>query len=218
MAVLTEVHQFHPSTAIGDAITGDMLEIQNVLRHAGFSSEIFTQHVASGLEKFVRPLSQYPAGASSLLLVHHSMGFDGFDDVLRLPGRKLLRYHNITPAHYLPSAHLKRYADLGRRQLAQYVPHIELAIGDSEYNRQELISAGYRYTCSLPILFRPDFLLAQKPDPQRMRALSRHCNLLFVGRICPNKKQDDLLRIFDIYHHRYNPDARLLLVGSWEGT
>src|SRR5690348_18468423 len=80
MAVLTEVHQFHPSTAIGDAITGDMLEIQNVLRHAGFSSEIFTQHVAPGLEKVVRPLSHYPAGASSLLLVHHSMGFDGFDD------------------------------------------------------------------------------------------------------------------------------------------
>src|SRR5579864_4356621 len=218
MAVLTEVHQFHPSTAIGDAITGDMLEIQNVLRHAGFASEIFTQHVASGLEKAVRPLSQYPAGASSLLLVHHSMGFDGFDEVVRLPGRKLLRYHNITPAHYLPSAHLKRYADLGRRQLEQYVPHIELAIGDSEYNRKELISAGYRYTCSLPILFRPDSLRAQKADPQQMRALSRHFNLIFVGRICPNKRQDDLLRIFDTYYHRYNPDARLLLVGSWEGT
>lgn len=218
MAVLTEVHQFHPSTAIGDAITGDMLEMQKILRNAGFGSEIFSYHVAAGLEKVVRPLSQYPAGASSLLLVHHSMGYDEFDDVVRLPGRKLLRYHNITPAHYLPSAHMKHYAELGRRQLEQYVPYIELAIGDSEYNRQELISAGYRYTCSLPIFFRPDSLLAQKPDPQQMRALSRHFNLLFVGRICPNKKQDDLLRIFDTYYHRYNPGARLLLIGSWEGT
>ncbi|HSB75891.1 MAG TPA: glycosyltransferase [Terriglobales bacterium] len=218
MAGFRQVHQFHPSTAAGDAITGDMLEIQRVLRQSGIESQIFAQHVAPGLEKAIRPVSAYSGNADSLLLVHHSMGFDGFEGIVGLPGRKILRFHNITPSHFLPAPSLMRYAELGRRQLRQYAQHIELAIAVSEYNRQDLIAAGYRYTCTLPILFRPDSLLALKPDPQQMRALGQHVNLLFVGRICPNKKQNDLISIFDAYYHGYNPQARLLLIGSWEGT
>ncbi len=218
MTTLTQVHQFHPSTAVGDAVTGDMLELQRVLREAGFVSEIYAHHVAVGLEKLVRPLSQYSRAAGSLLIVHHSMGYDDFDQVVGLPGRKILRYHNITPAHFLPSLHLKTYAEIGRRQLLQYREHVELAIAASEYSRQELISCGYRYSCTVPILFRPGLLLAEKPDSRQMRALAGNTNLLFVGRICPNKKQDDLISIFNVYHRRYNPQARLLLVGSWEGT
>lgn len=217
MTPLTHVHQFHPSTAEGDAVTGDMLEIQRVLRDAGFVSEIFAQNIGAGLKKLIRPLSQYSAAPASLLMVHHSMGFDGFEEVVRLKGRKILRYHNITPAHFLPTFHLKRYAEIGRRQLRQYQEHSELAIATSEYSRQDLISTGYRYTCAVPILFRPGWLLAQKPDPQQMKAADR-TNLLFVGRICPNKKQDDLISIFDTYYHKYDQQARLLLIGSWEGT
>lgn len=217
MTRLTHIHQFHPSTAAGDAVTGDMLEIRSVLRHAGFASEIYAYHVAPGLENHIRPVSQYDGDADSLLIVHHSMGFDGFDQVIGLPGRKILRYHNITPAHFLPSYHLQRYAEIGRRQLRQYREHTEVAVAASEYSRQELIACGYRYTCSLPILFRPA-LVAEKPDPRRMKALAAPANLLFVGRICPNKKQDDLIGIFDTYCRRYESGARLCLVGSWEGT
>lgn len=212
-----QVHQFHPSTAAGDAVTGDMLEIQRVLRQAGLASEIYTHHVGTGQEKLVRPFVQYPGDAGSLLIVHHSMGFDGFEQVTGLPGRKILRYHNITPAHFLPSYHLKQYAEMGRRQLLQYRELVEVAVAASEYSRQELIACAYRYTCTLPILFRPG-LLAEKPDPRQMKALAGTTNLLFVGRICPNKKQQDLIDIFDAYLRRYDSHARLLLIGSWEGT
>lgn len=215
MTRFAQVHQFHPSTAAGDAVTGDMLEIQRVLRQAGFASEIYAHHVATGLEKQVRPLTQYAAGPDSLLIVHHSMGFDGFEQVAGLAGRKILRYHNITPAHFLPTYHLQRYAEIGRRQLQQYREHVEIAVAASEYSRQELIACGYRYTCAVPILFRAG-LLAEKPDPRQMKVLAGPANLLFVGRICPNKKQDDLINIFDAYR-RQDAQSRLLLVGSWEG-
>ena len=58
MAGFTRIDQFHPSTSVGDAITNDMLEIRRVLRESGFSSEIFSHHVAHGLEggKFFVPL------------------------------------------------------------------------------------------------------------------------------------------------------------------
>ena len=39
-------------------------------------------------------------------------------------------------------------------------------------------------------------------------------NLLFVGRITPNKKQEDVIRAFYYYHRDYNPKSRLILVGN----
>ncbi|MEP7198340.1 MAG: glycosyltransferase, partial [Chloroflexota bacterium] len=42
-------------------------------------------------------------------------------------------------------------------------------------------------------------------------------NILFVGRVAPHKKQDDLIRFLSVYR-QINPRARLILVGSWGGT
>jgi glycosyltransferase involved in cell wall biosynthesis len=53
-----------------------------------------------------------------------------------------------------------------------------------------------------------------KPDADVLRRYDDDwTNLLFVGRLSPNKKQEDLARIF--YHYkRINPRSRLFLVGS----
>jgi glycosyltransferase involved in cell wall biosynthesis len=216
MAKFAAVHQFHSGTAVGDAVTGDMLEIQRALRSAGFHSEIFAEHVAAGLKDRIHLLSSYAGSSSSLLVAHHSMGFDCLEQVLALPDRKILKYHNITPAEYLPNQFLRAYAQKGRAQLRAYREHVELAVGDSEFNRRELIDIGYRYTDVLPIFFRPGSLLDETPDKSILRRLNNKFNLLCVGRICTNKKQAELVRIFDTYR-RFNPDARLLLVGTWKG-
>src|SRR5690606_3919553 len=44
-----------------------------------------------------------------------------------------------------------------------------------------------------------------------------YTNLLFVGRIAPNKKQDDIIKIFYYYKKFINPESRLILVGSYIG-
>jgi glycosyltransferase involved in cell wall biosynthesis len=210
------VYQFHPGTNVGDAITNDMFQIQQVLRKAGYKSEIFAQHIASGLENRISPIAKYRGEAYSLLIVHHSMGFDSFEEIVKLPSRKILRYHNITPAHFFSSPFFKHYSDKGRQQLRAYRNFVEFAIGDSEYNRSELNELGYKYTASLPICFDGKVLLEQPMNGSLAQALSKTFNLLFVGRIAPNKKQIDLVRIFDFYR-RTNHASRLILAGSWAG-
>jgi glycosyltransferase involved in cell wall biosynthesis len=42
-------------------------------------------------------------------------------------------------------------------------------------------------------------------------------NLLFVGRMIPNKRIEDVVRIFHAYKRWFNPRSRLLLVGSYGG-
>ena len=42
-------------------------------------------------------------------------------------------------------------------------------------------------------------------------------NILFVGRMIPNKRIDDLIKFFNAYRLRYNRRSRLLLVGAHSG-
>ena len=42
-------------------------------------------------------------------------------------------------------------------------------------------------------------------------------NIMFVGRVIPNKKFETVIRAFHVYRTRHNPRSRLLLVGSYSG-
>ncbi len=42
-------------------------------------------------------------------------------------------------------------------------------------------------------------------------------NLLFIGRIIPNKKVEDVIRVFHHYQRHFNPDSRLFIVGEYRG-
>jgi glycosyltransferase involved in cell wall biosynthesis len=57
---------------------------------------------------------------------------------------------------------------------------------------------------------------APSPVVERMFRDGRR-NLLFVGRIIPNKRIDDLIRAFAVYQRRCEPRSRLLLVGEHKG-
>ena len=74
-------------------------------------------------------------------------------DTNSLPGRLIVSYHNVTPARYFASydAGLFRLATLGRQELATLAGHVDLALGDSEYNRQELEALGFARTGVFPI-------------------------------------------------------------------
>jgi glycosyltransferase involved in cell wall biosynthesis len=41
-------------------------------------------------------------------------------------------------------------------------------------------------------------------------------NILFVGRVAPNKKIENLIRVFGIYQKYFNRKSRLFLVGSYD--
>ena len=77
------------------------------------------------------------------------------------------------------------------------------------------------YTCPIdvcPILI-PFSDYEKEPDRRVLRRYKGDgkTNLLFVGRIAPNKKQENVIRAFYFYHKYYSPDSRLFLVGSWSG-
>jgi glycosyltransferase involved in cell wall biosynthesis len=130
-----------------------------------------------------------------------------------------LVYHNITPPEYFIGIHkdLVKLCFRGRRELTAYIPRCELALGDSEYNRQELEALGFPHTGVLPVV--PDFAHLDLP-PNTMTADrfdDGWTNVMFVGRVIPNKKFEDVIRAFHAYRTFHNPRSRLILVGSYSG-
>lgn len=215
------VHQMLPDFAFGDAIGNEALAIQKALRSWGVRSEIFATHVNEKLRQRARPSESYErqAGPGDVLLFHFSIGHPLADELPRLPGRKVLRYHNITPEHYLEGAYrvAAEHSRQGRRQLPHLCNAVELAIGVSAYNCEELRAAGCSAVEEVPILLDLD-LLETPPDPVVLaRFGDGRPTVLHVGRIVPNKRIEDLIKAH-VWLTRIEPRARLLIVGGGEAN
>jgi glycosyltransferase involved in cell wall biosynthesis len=211
------VHQVLATLGYGDAIGHEVLGIQRVLRSAGYQSDIFVETADPRLEMLTRDYRELvDATAPDNLLLHHfSIGSKASRTAYALPERMVLIYHNITPPEYFARVHrtLARQCFGGRRELHAYVDRCELALGDSEFNRQDLESLGFPRTAVLPVV--PDFAHLDEP-PDRFVARQfddEWTNVVFVGRVIANKKIEDLIRFFHAYHTRFNPRSRLLVVG-----
>jgi glycosyltransferase involved in cell wall biosynthesis len=215
------VHQVLASLGYGDAIGHEVLGIQRVLRGAGYESEIFVESADRRVKDLtVDYLELKDASHPDNILIHHfSIASRSSRIAYALPDRMILVYHNITPPEYFVDVHpqLVQQCFVGRRELALYADRCDLALGDSEYNRQELEAAGFPRTGVLPVV--PDFVhLSGTPNSMGARAYDDDwVNLLFVGRMIPNKRIDDLIRWFHAHKKWFNPRSRLLLVGSHGG-
>jgi L-malate glycosyltransferase len=215
------VHQVLATLGYGDAIGHEVLGIQRVLRGAGYQSEIFVENADRRLEDLTVDYFELPRAShpDNILIHHFSIGSRASRIAYALPDRMVLVYHNITPPEYYIDIHpvLVQQCFLGRRELGLYASRCELALGDSEFNRQELEAAGFPRTAVLPVI--PDFSHLSGPanDAGARGFDDGWVNLLFVGRVIPNKRIEDLIRWFHAYKKWFNPRSRLLIVGSAGG-
>jgi L-malate glycosyltransferase len=215
------VHQVLATLGYGDAIGHEVLGIQHVLRSAGYESEIAVETADPRLEALTIDYRDLVGHVTpdDLLIHHFSIGSRASRTAFALPGRMALVYHNITPPEYFIGVHkdLVKLCFRGRRELTAYIDRCVLALGDSEYNRRELEALGFPATGVLPVV--PDFSHLDV-EPDRFLAADfddEWTNVMFVGRVIPNKKFEDVIRAFHAYRVRHNPRSRLLLVGSYSG-
>lgn len=215
-----KINQILPTISYGDAISNHVLEIKKILISWGYESEIYAQHIHPKLKGDVEVFTEYQnSSCDNILLFHYSIGSEITDFVRSLPDKKILIYHNITPYSYFHGINdtLVNLLKDGKRELGSFSDEVVLALGDSEYNREELESLGFKNTGVLPIIIDFD-KYAQKPTQKILDKFNdEHSNILFVGRISPNKKQEDIIKMFYFYKTHIDPKARLFLVGSYEG-
>jgi L-malate glycosyltransferase len=215
-----KIHQVLATLGYGDAIGHEVLGIQRTLRAAGYESEIFVEAADRRLESITLDYRQLVdcSHPDNLLLHHFSLASKASRTAFALPDRMALIYHNITPPEFFVGLHRSLSSECfrGRRELGAYAARCDLALADSEFNRQDLEMLGFPRTAVLPVV--PDFSHLDHAD-RTLAGLfdDTWTNLLFVGRMVPNKKIEDVIRFFHTYHAFYNRRSRLLLVGAQGG-
>ena len=214
----SRIIQFTPSISHGDAVSNDIFAMASELTDQGYENKIVAINIAPSVKNKVTDFKSFVAKSSDIFIYHMSIGSDLSEYVINAKVKcKLMVYHNITPAHYfkgIPNAQIG--CSSGRLQLAELAEHMDFAICDSDYNKEELDKLGYKKTVTLPIIFDDS---DYKNTPPSEKLLKKHkgdgyTNILFVGRIAPNKKQEDVISSFHVYNKYVNPKSRLVLVGS----
>ena len=212
------VHQFHSGTAIGDAVTNQMLLIRKELIKMGYSaSEIYAEYIDERLKEQIKPFSGYRGNKDDILIIHHSMGITekSFQKIQSLPNRKVLIYHNITPEKYFDDQYIINAIRNGLRQVSEYTQHFDYLIAASNFNRRDLIHLGSKDSIDvLPVHISLDRFDKINIDTKLFEELNNKTNILFVGRIVWNKCQKDLVKTFAVYYRCFNPNSRLILVGD----
>lgn len=215
---MKKITQLVPNFYGGDAISNQAAEMKEIFRSLGFKSEIFASSIDLKLKNKATFYKKYQrfSRPENLVFYHVSDPSPVTEFFKNLPDRKIIVYHNLTPQKFFRETKLF-YPDDREAEIKNLIPFVEFAFGVSEFNRKELENFGFRRTGVMPFIFNPKkYNLA--PDAKIIKKFrggkDGKINLLFVGRIAPNKKIEDLLKIFYFYKTYLNPASRLILVGK----
>jgi L-malate glycosyltransferase len=214
-----KINQIVPSLNFGDAVSSDVIAIRDALQKKGYESDIYAKLIHPKVIKQAKHLSLYHGNPSNILIYHFAVaGRDVTDFVKNLPDKKILLYHNITPAEYFYNYDDVLYdlCSRGRKELAGLSKHFEMGLGDSTFNCMELEKLGFKCTSTLPILI--DFKKYEVFDEKLDSKLKQNGKkkIIFVGRIAPNKKQEDVIKTFYFYCKYINKSSTLYLIGRRE--
>jgi glycosyltransferase involved in cell wall biosynthesis len=219
------LHQLVAGFRRGDAISNEALLIRDLCAAHGLASDIRCprQSAFSDDRALTRDVESLPGEIrpDDVALLHLSIGSRCNRIFPSLPCRKVILYHNVTPPRFferLNPATAQILAD-GLAQVAELKDAADSVWADSAFNAGELRAMGYRDPKVFPLLVDESFGTGTVHAGLR-RTLSDPplANLLFVGRLAPNKRHDILLQVFSAFQRYVNPASRLVVAGGSGGA
>ncbi|HKR61646.1 MAG TPA: glycosyltransferase family 4 protein [Pyrinomonadaceae bacterium] len=214
-----------PSITSGDAVGNDVVGMYRVLQRQGFDARIFAESWTLTFPRISPPeaIRSFLKKPSDVLIYHYSRGWDPGLDLLRdLKSQTVVRYHNVTPPQFFTeySADLAAMCFAGRQQLTPIAnADCDRYLSASAYNMKELLAEGASEAKSfvVPPFHHIDRLFSLQAEREVLDAYrDNKTNICMVGRVSPNKSHPALIEAFAAYHHDYNRDSRLLIIGKEE--
>lgn len=215
------VNQWVPAAHRGDAVGDNARVLRELLRRLGHDADIFALTMDDDLRGDVRPFEDAASRRGDITIFHYALPSPMTEAFASLPGGRVLQYHNITPAAFFApyDPGLFRLAALGRRELASLAGRTDLALGVSDFNRRELEALGFTRTGVLPLAIDLARLTGAPRRPALERILADGLiNILVVGRIAPNKRIEDHIRLAEFYKRYVDTYYRFIFVGRTDGV
>lgn len=217
-----KVIQLQGTLNAGDAIGGNVEKIARSLSKNNIPNTICAYDIDPNYPReglvFLPPEHLFTEVNQNTLILFHFSGKSLFTSLaIELNCPKIMIYHNITPPIFFEEYNAT-YTDFslqGLRELDMLSLFMPKSLGDSEYNSSELRKAGFKNVDTLPLTF--DFKKFQQitPEPNIIKNGNQK-DILFVGRVAPNKRQADVIQAF-YYYQKINPNSVLHIVGNYLG-
>ncbi|MDD9952385.1 MAG: glycosyltransferase [Zetaproteobacteria bacterium] len=213
------IDQVLPSFRMGDAIGLECYYMREAIRSLGILSDIFAIHREEGAGAL--PMHEFLAHDShDRIVIHHfSVGCDLPYHLIQSKAYFVLRYHNITPPQFFEFPTLEE-ARATCAQGRSQIPFVESFSRScwpvSKYNSLELNCARFDNTEVLPVIHPFERLTRSPISPELNSKFDQNpgINILFVGRVVPNKGHHDLMfYLQQIQRQITSRKVRLLCVG-----
>jgi glycosyltransferase involved in cell wall biosynthesis len=214
-----------PTLQPRDAVGNDVMGMKECLERAGYAVTVGAQYVHSEYRKSTLTLTTettLDAGApGDILIYHHAIDWELGEKILARNRRKLvLKYHNLTPAHFYAgySENYRVACERGRAASTRLAALPGAWIwGDSQYNSAEFLALGAEPARMrvIPPFHHIEDLQRSPLDAVVTGAFrSMGPNVLFVGAFRPNKGHAKALEVFSAMLQKTGRPGYLLLVGS----
>jgi glycosyltransferase involved in cell wall biosynthesis len=217
------IHQLSAGFTNHDAISNEARVLRTLFRSWGHASEIFseTRRILPALRKEALDIGGAAATIrpEDVVILHLSIGSPVNAVFRELRCRKAILYHNITPPEYFRGLQEEIAHNLraGLEQTRALADAAEVVMAVSRFNADELERAGHRNVRVLPLML-DRAAWAETPDRRILRQYDNGMlKVLFVGRGAPNKRIEDLLRVFYYLQNYVERDAMLIHAGSYAG-
>ena len=223
---MTRIAILTPSVTSADAVSNDVFGMNNVLKSYGYKTRVYAEGWSEIERERIWPANKITAflkSPSDLLIYHYSRGWEfGLKLLAELKCRTAIKYHNVTPPEFFVrfSEDLVRMCREGRSQLKSIVnAGCDVYMSASAYNEQDLLQEGLEKEKSfvVPPFHHVDRLHDVTADATILKKYADDkVNMVMVGRLAPNKAHPALIEAFASYHHDYNSNSRLFIVGKEE--
>ena len=214
-----KIVQILPELKYGDAVGNDAVAVCNVIAEMGYETGIYAERIDERLVGPYYNISKLPKlKDDDILIFNHCTVTELCYKIPELGGKKVMIYHNITPPCFFEpySRELASLVARGYEQTKFLKDKIDYVIAVSAYNLGDLREMGYKCKGVVrPILISfPDY--EKEPDPTVIEKYGSdgYVNIVFVGRVAPNKKHEDMIAAFAYYKKHINKKSRLILVGA----
>lgn len=216
----------HQTITSHDAIGNDielMYKILN-LKHRCY---VFAENQLNTEVEYIseQQTEQMLEDKKALILYHHSVFWKkGAELIKKAKGLIVFRYHNITPPEFF-----EPYNDIafqqcmkGREQTLRFMQEFPNAywLADSEFNTKDLIKVSKDHISVCAPFHKIHRWTKAKPDEAVLKTLveSNTVNLLFVGRIAPNKGHVLLIETLRLYLLNYDNNIKLRIIGKFDSN
>jgi glycosyltransferase involved in cell wall biosynthesis len=203
----------------GDAIGNNILFMYHILKKFDPDTKIYAINIANNLKQnYIKHLKDLSFIRPDDVIIYHLCECSEIHEWLNnVNCKKIAIYHNTTPPEFFRKYDLRTYFRQIKSvmEIQKLNKMFDCCIAVSEFNKSDLVEMGF---AADKIIVMP-LLLATYEYTEDIDNLKPYfeddmVNILFVGRVVPHKKQEDIIRAFAYYKKFINKNSRLILIGS----